>query len=80
MAGPAGLRTTLLVCLAASVAMIQTNLLLMTVGKTQDSFVVMDIMRLPLGILSGMGFIGAGAIVRRDNIVLGVTTRLRSGL
>jgi putative Mg2+ transporter-C (MgtC) family protein len=71
---PAGLRTTLLVCLAASVAMIQTNLLLMTVGKTQDSFVVMDIMRLPLGILSGMGFIGAGAIVRRDNIVLGVTT------
>ena len=44
---PAGLRTTLLVCLAASVGMIQTNLLLMTVGKTQDSFVVMDIMRLP---------------------------------
>jgi putative Mg2+ transporter-C (MgtC) family protein len=34
----------------------------------------MDPMRLPLGILSGMGFIGAGAIVRRDNVVLGVTT------
>jgi putative Mg2+ transporter-C (MgtC) family protein len=71
---PAGLRTTLLVCLAASVAMIQTNLLINTVGKKPDSFVVMDLMRLPLGILSGMGFIGAGAIVRRDNIVLGVTT------
>lgn len=71
---PAGLRTTLLVCLAASVAMIQTNLLIVTVGKTPDSFVVMDLMRLPLGILSGMGFIGAGAIVRRDNIVRGVTT------
>lgn len=71
---PAGLRTTLLVCLAASVAMIQTNLLIRTLGKTPDSFVVMDVMRLPLGILSGMGFIGAGAIVRRDNMVLGVTT------
>ena len=31
-------------------------------------------MRLPLGVLSGMGFIGAGAIVRRDNFVVGVTT------
>ena len=71
---PAGLRTTLLVCLAASVAMIQTNLLINTIGKRPDSFVVMDLMRLPLGILSGMGFIGAGAIVRRDNLVLGVTT------
>ncbi|MBV8100191.1 MAG: MgtC/SapB family protein [Verrucomicrobia bacterium] len=72
--GPAGLRTTMLACLAASVAMIQTNLLIVTVGKTHDSFVVMDIMRLPLGILSGMGFIGAGAIVRRDSMVMGVTT------
>jgi putative Mg2+ transporter-C (MgtC) family protein len=71
---PAGLRTTLLVCLAASIAMIQTNLLINTTGKRPDSFVVMDLMRLPLGILSGMGFIGAGAIVRRDNLVLGVTT------
>ena len=31
-------------------------------------------MRLPLGIRSGMGFIDAGAIVRRDNFVVGVTT------
>jgi putative Mg2+ transporter-C (MgtC) family protein len=31
-------------------------------------------MRLPLGILSGMGFIGAGAILRRGNMVTGVTT------
>jgi len=36
--------------------------------------VMNDLMRLPLGILSGMGFIGAGAIVRRDNFVLGLTT------
>jgi len=70
----AGLRTTLLVCLAASLAMIQTNLLLGTVGKAADSFVTVDVMRLPLGILSGMGFIGGGVILKRDNLVLGVTT------
>ena len=71
---PAGLRTTLLVCLAAAVAMIQTNLLLATKGRTADSFVMIDLMRLPLGILTGMGFIGGGAILRRDGFVLGVTS------
>ena len=55
----AGLRTTILVCLAASVSMIQANLLLATAGKAADSFIVLDLMRLPSGILSGMGFIGA---------------------
>jgi putative Mg2+ transporter-C (MgtC) family protein len=71
---PAGLRTTLLVCLAAAVAMVQANLMLGTIGKTPDSFVTLDLMRLPLGILTGMGFIGGGAILRRDSLVLGVTT------
>lgn len=70
----AGLRTTLLVCLAAAVAMIQANLLLPTMGKTSDSFGTLDLMRLPLGILTGMGFIGGGAILRRDSLVIGVTT------
>jgi putative Mg2+ transporter-C (MgtC) family protein len=71
---PVGLRTTMLVALAAAIAMIQVNLLLLSAGKPSDSFVVLDLMRLPLGVLSGMGFIGAGAIVRRDNLVQGVTT------
>jgi putative Mg2+ transporter-C (MgtC) family protein len=71
---PAGLRTTLLVSLAASIAMIQVNLLINTNGKPANSYVVMDLMRLPLGILTGVGFIGAGAIVRKDELVLGITT------
>lgn len=71
---PAGLRTTLLVGLAACVAMIQTNILTISTGKSRDSFVVMDIMRLPLRILSGIGFIGAGAIVRRGHLTVGLTT------
>jgi putative Mg2+ transporter-C (MgtC) family protein len=71
---PAGLRTTMLVCLAAAVSMIQTNLLLPTHGKPTDSYAVLDLMRLPLGILTGMGFIGAGAILKRGNTVHGITT------
>lgn len=71
---PVGLRTTMLVTLAAAISMVQMNLLLPVSGKGQDSFAVMDLMRLPLGILSGMGFIGAGAILRRGNRVQGVTT------
>lgn len=71
---PAGLRTVLLVTLAASVAMMQMDLLLPTSGKSLASFAVMDVMRLPLGILTGVGFIGAGAIIRRGDLVLGITT------
>src|SRR5580698_11442886 len=70
----AGLRTSILVCLAACIAMLQVNLLLSMAGRPSNSFVMNDLMRLPLGILSGMGFIGAGAIVRRDNFVGGITT------
>jgi putative Mg2+ transporter-C (MgtC) family protein len=70
----AGLRTTILVCLAASVAMILTNRLLSTHDAPADTFVRIDPMRLPLGILTGMGFIGAGAIIRRSGVIEGVTT------
>jgi putative Mg2+ transporter-C (MgtC) family protein len=70
----AGFRTTILVGLAASVAMIQTNILLPLAGKTPESFAVMDLMRLPLGILTGVGFIGGGAIFKKGDLVTGVTT------
>lgn len=72
---PAGMRTTMLVCLAACLAQLQANILLGTSGKTASSFAQLDFERLPLGILSGIGFIGAGVIVKRDNnLVTGVTT------
>jgi putative Mg2+ transporter-C (MgtC) family protein len=70
----AGLRTIILVSLAAALAMIQANLLLTVGGKTPASFSVMDLMRMPLGILTGVGFIGGGAILKRGDIVRGVTT------
>jgi putative Mg2+ transporter-C (MgtC) family protein len=70
----AGLRTTILITLAACLAMIQANLLLSIPGRTAGSFAGMDILRLPLGVLTGVGFIGGGAILRPADGVSGVTT------
>jgi len=70
----AGLRTTLLVCVAAAVAMLEANLILVATQGSWNSVFRLDVMRLPLGILSGIGFIGAGAIVRRGDVVRGLTT------
>jgi len=70
----AGLRTTILVSLAASVAMILANILLSVDGKSPTSFATIDPMRLALGILTGVGFIGGGTILRRGDLAIGVTT------
>lgn len=70
----AGFRTTILVGLAACLTMIQANLLLSTLGKTPQSFASMDVLRFPLGVLTGVGFIGGGAILKRGDLVTGVTT------
>jgi len=70
----AGLRTTILVCAAACISMLLVNLLLGIQGRPETSFVKIDVMRLPLGVLSGMGFIGGGAILRRGDLAKGVTT------
>jgi len=63
-----------LVCMAAAGSMVLASLLINTTGRPSDSYVTMDVMRLPLGVLTGVGFIGAGAILHKENFVLGVTT------
>jgi len=70
----AGLRTTILVGLAAAISMVQANLLLSVVGKSPESFSIMDVLRFPLGVLTGVGFIGGGTILRKGDLVSGVTT------
>ncbi|CAN7220656.1 MgtC/SapB family protein [Phenylobacterium sp. LjRoot225] len=70
----AGLRTTTLVCVAACLSMVLANLMLKTEGPEPRDFLRLDVMRLPLGVLTGIGFIGAGAIVRRGDSVMGVAT------
>jgi putative Mg2+ transporter-C (MgtC) family protein len=70
----AGLRTTMLVGSAAATAMILSQMLF--IGSISDPVTGWrpDPARLAAGILTGMGFLGAGAIIRQDNVVRGVTT------
>ncbi len=65
---PAGVKT-MLVALAACLSMVQANWLINTVGKAPNSFVTLDLMRLPLGILTGVG-----AILKKGSDVIGLTT------
>jgi putative Mg2+ transporter-C (MgtC) family protein len=51
--------------------MVQANVLMAAGGKSA-SFGVMDLMRLPLGILTRVGFIGGGVILRRGDVIVGV--------
>jgi len=60
---PAGLRTHILVCLAATMAMLAT--------RTLSSI---DPGRIAAGALTGIGFIGAGAILRLKDTHRGLTT------
>jgi putative Mg2+ transporter-C (MgtC) family protein len=72
----AGPRTMMLVTGAAALAMILSDYLALhgAPEAANGVRVNMDVLRLPLGILSGMGFLGAGAILKRGNLVQGVTT------
>ena len=74
----AGLRTAILVCFAAALAMLPANFFPATAGKPGDWFVRIDPMHLLLGVLTGVAFIGAGTIVQRRELVVGVTMSSRS--
>lgn len=69
----AGLRTTALVCVASCVAMMLSELLPAASGMPAGSFGG-DPARLAAGVLTGMGFLGAGVIIRQDTLIRGVTT------
>jgi putative Mg2+ transporter-C (MgtC) family protein len=69
----AGLRTTVLAALAAALAMIISGELFVE-GAAGSASWRPDPARLAAGILAGMGFLGAGAIIREGNMVRGVTT------
>jgi putative Mg2+ transporter-C (MgtC) family protein len=68
----AGLRTTVLVCSAACATMLLSNLLFAEPPRQGEPR--FDPLRLPQGFLAGMGFIGAGAILKRGDLIHGVTT------
>jgi putative Mg2+ transporter-C (MgtC) family protein len=69
----AGMRTTMLVCVASAIAMVLSEHLFWQSSNPDDSWHP-DPARLAAGVLAGMGFLGAGVILRQENAIHGVTT------
>lgn len=70
----AGLRTHIIVCLASTVAMIASNRLAEEWLAVPGTAMPLDRGRIVAGILQGIGFIGAGAIINVGSIHRGLTT------
>lgn len=71
----AGLRTTILACVASAMAMVISQALFAeSAAATAGGSWRPDPARLGAGILTGIGFLGAGTIIRHENAVRGVTT------
>jgi putative Mg2+ transporter-C (MgtC) family protein len=71
---PAGFRTHTLVCVASSLLMLVTMYhAKLFAGATPDS-VRIDPTRMAQGVMTGIGFLGAGVIVREGLTVRGLTT------
>ncbi len=69
----AGLKTTILVCVSSTMAMILSEHFYLESLNMPGVFRP-DRARLAAGILTGIGFLGGGAILRQGNAVRGVTT------
>ena len=71
----AGLRTYILVCCASAIAMIVAHFFYTEASATIPNLGWRpDPNRMAQGILAGMGFLGAGTILRRNNMIRGLTT------
>lgn len=66
---PAGLRTHMLVALASAMLMSLSELV-----QARGGTITGDPVRMAQGVLSGIGFIGAGTIIRQGDSVEGITT------
>jgi len=66
---PAGFRTNILICTGSTMMMILAGLLLHD-QQTKGG----DITRIAAGVITGIGFIGAGTIIQSRGIVVGLTT------
>ncbi len=66
---PAGFRTNILICTGSTMMMILASLLLHD-QQTKGG----DITRIAAGVITGIGFIGAGTIIQSRGIVVGLTT------
>jgi len=69
---PAGFRTHILVCLSAAVLTVVGKLVLL--DFVPDGFIRADPSRMAQGIMTGIGFLGAGVIMKEGLTVRGLTT------
>ncbi len=66
---PAGFRTNILVCVGSAMMMTLAVLLVQSKGGSSDTLV-----RMAAGVITGMGFIGAGTIFQSRGAIAGLTT------
>jgi putative Mg2+ transporter-C (MgtC) family protein len=71
---PAGFRTHALVCLASSLLMLVTVYESHWFPCDPSARVIIDPTRMAQGIMTGIGFVGAGAIIKEGFTVRGLTT------
>ncbi|MCF8721141.1 MgtC/SapB family protein [Nitrospina gracilis] len=67
---PAGFRTHIVVCLGATVMILGTEYY----SQSMESGTILDVNRMSAGIITGIGFLGGGAILRESDMVRGLTT------
>jgi putative Mg2+ transporter-C (MgtC) family protein len=70
---PAGLRTNILICLGAALFM-HLSIYVAEIGYSPDGHPYGDTTRIAAQIVSGIGFLGAGAILHAHGAVVGLTT------
>lgn len=70
---PAGLRTNILICVGAALFM-HLSILVAEIGFSPDGHPYGDTTRIAAQIVSGIGFLGAGAILHAQGAVVGLTT------
>lgn len=70
---PAGLRTNMLICVGAALFM-QMSISVAEIGFSPDGHPYGDTTRIAAQIVSGIGFLGAGAIIYSQGTVVGLTT------
>ena len=71
---PAGLRTHLIVALASTTFMIVSTHFVYFQHYAKDDLVAVDSSRIAASVVTGIGFLGAGAILRTGISVQGLTT------
>jgi len=66
---PAGFRTNILVCVGSTMMMTLATLLVRPAGGSPDTLV-----RMAAGVITGVGFLGAGTILQARGTIAGLTT------